>query len=102
MTPHFDGETIQLFHLNNAHTDSDTLVHFGANVIHASGNLAATVAIRSSTCPGRPSLRDDRRRGEMLPRRRKQHSGRRGRSGEHRSLRACHDALVTIRDECRS
>src|SRR5262245_12860171 len=36
MTLHFDGETIQLFHPPNAHTDSDTLVHFKrANVIHA-------------------------------------------------------------------
>ena len=34
MTLHFDGETIQLFHPPDAHTDSDTLVHFKrANVI---------------------------------------------------------------------
>ena len=40
MTLHFDGETVQLFHPNNAHTDSDTLVHFKrANVIHASGTI---------------------------------------------------------------
>jgi glyoxylase-like metal-dependent hydrolase (beta-lactamase superfamily II) len=40
MTLHFDGETIQLFHPPNAHTDSDTLVHFKrANVIHASGTI---------------------------------------------------------------
>src|ERR1044072_5020323 len=40
MTLHFDGETIQLFHPPNAHTDSDTLVHFErANVIHASGTF---------------------------------------------------------------
>jgi glyoxylase-like metal-dependent hydrolase (beta-lactamase superfamily II) len=40
MTLHFGGETIQLFHLPNAHTDSDTLVHFKrANVIHASGTI---------------------------------------------------------------
>ncbi len=40
MTLHFDGETIQLFHPANAHTDSDTLVHFTrANVIHASGTI---------------------------------------------------------------
>ena len=40
MTIHFDGETIQLFHPPNAHTDSDTLVHFKrANVIHASGTI---------------------------------------------------------------
>ena len=40
MTLHFDGETVQLFHPSNAHTDSDTLVHFKrANVIHASGAI---------------------------------------------------------------
>src|SRR5262245_47708691 len=40
MTLHFSGETIQLFHPPNAHTDSDTLVHFKrANVIHASGTI---------------------------------------------------------------
>ena len=40
MTLHFDGETIQLFHPPDAHTDSDTLVHFKrANVIHASGTI---------------------------------------------------------------
>ncbi len=40
MTLHFGGETIQLFHPANAHTDSDTLVHFmRANVIHASGTI---------------------------------------------------------------
>ena len=40
MTLHFDGETVQLFHPPNAHTDSDTLVHFKrANVIHASGTI---------------------------------------------------------------
>jgi cyclase len=40
LTLHFDGETVQLFHPPNAHTDSDTLVHFKrANVIHASGTI---------------------------------------------------------------
>ena len=40
MTLHFGGETVQLFHVENAHTDSDTLVHFKrANVIHASGTF---------------------------------------------------------------
>jgi cyclase len=40
MRIHFDGETVQLFHPANAHTDSDTLVHFKrANVIHASGTI---------------------------------------------------------------
>jgi len=40
MTLHVDGETVQLFHPPNAHTDNDTLVHFKrANVIHASGTI---------------------------------------------------------------
>src|SRR5215470_12054230 len=40
MTIHFDGETVQLFHPPNAHTDNDTLVRFKrANVIHASGTI---------------------------------------------------------------
>jgi len=40
MTLHFGGETVQLFHPPNAHTDNDTLVHFKrANVIHASGTI---------------------------------------------------------------
>jgi cyclase len=40
MTLHFGGETVQLFHPPNAHTDSDTLVYFKrANVIHASGTI---------------------------------------------------------------
>jgi cyclase len=40
VTLHFGGETVQLFHPPNAHTNSDTLVHFKrANVIHASGTI---------------------------------------------------------------
>jgi glyoxylase-like metal-dependent hydrolase (beta-lactamase superfamily II) len=40
MTIHFDGETVQLYHVSRAHTDNDTLVHFTrANVIHASGTF---------------------------------------------------------------
>jgi cyclase len=40
LTIHFAGETVQLFHPPNAHTDNDTLVHFKrANVIHASGTI---------------------------------------------------------------
>jgi glyoxylase-like metal-dependent hydrolase (beta-lactamase superfamily II) len=40
MTLHFDGETVELIHVPNAHTDNDTLVHFKqANVIHASGTF---------------------------------------------------------------
>ena len=35
ITFHFNGDTINVFHLSNAHTDGDAAVHFrGANVIH--------------------------------------------------------------------
>jgi glyoxylase-like metal-dependent hydrolase (beta-lactamase superfamily II) len=45
MTLHFDGETVELVHVPNAHTDNDTLVHFKrANVIHASGTFGGTGA----------------------------------------------------------
>jgi glyoxylase-like metal-dependent hydrolase (beta-lactamase superfamily II) len=45
MTLYFDGETIELFHIPNAHTDSDTLVHFKrANVFHASGTFGGAGA----------------------------------------------------------
>lgn len=41
MTIHFDGDTVELIHVPNAHTDNDTLVRFvRANVIHASGTTA--------------------------------------------------------------
>jgi glyoxylase-like metal-dependent hydrolase (beta-lactamase superfamily II) len=40
LTLHFDGETVELFHVPIAHTDNDTLVHFKrANVFHASGTF---------------------------------------------------------------
>ena len=40
MTLNIDGETVELVHVPNAHTDNDTLVHFKrANVIHASGTF---------------------------------------------------------------
>ncbi len=43
MTIHFGGETVELIHVPNAHTDNDTLVRFKrANVIHASGTLGDT------------------------------------------------------------
>jgi glyoxylase-like metal-dependent hydrolase (beta-lactamase superfamily II) len=36
VTFHLNGETIEIFHLENAHTDGDGVVHFkNANVIHA-------------------------------------------------------------------
>jgi glyoxylase-like metal-dependent hydrolase (beta-lactamase superfamily II) len=45
MTLHFDGETVELIHVPNAHTDNDTLVHFKrANVIHASGTFGGAGA----------------------------------------------------------
>jgi cyclase len=45
MTLHFDGETVELFHVPNAHTDNDTLVHFKrANVMHASGTFGGAGA----------------------------------------------------------
>ena len=45
MTLRFDGETIELVHVPNAHTDNDTLVHFKrANVIHASGTFGGAGA----------------------------------------------------------
>jgi len=40
MTIHFGGETVELVHVPDAHTDNDTLVRFKrANVIHASGTI---------------------------------------------------------------
>jgi glyoxylase-like metal-dependent hydrolase (beta-lactamase superfamily II) len=45
MTIHFAGETVELIHIPNAHTDSDTLVHFKrANVFHASGTFGGAGA----------------------------------------------------------
>jgi cyclase len=101
MTLHFDGETIQLFHPNNAHTDSDTLVYFErANVIHASGtfggdgsypffdmssggSLAGMIAAEEKML----SLADENTRIQADE----------GDPASTASLRACHDALVTIR-----
>ena len=101
MTLHFNGETIQLFHPSNAHTDSDTLVHFErANVIHASGtfggdgtypffdvssggSLAGTIAAQEKML----SLADENTRIQADE----------GEPASTASLRACHDALVTIR-----
>ena len=101
MTLHFDGETIELFHPTNAHTDSDTLVHFErANVIHASGtfggdgsypffdmssggSLAGTIAAEEKML----SLADANTRIQADE----------GDPASTASLRECHDALVTIR-----
>jgi glyoxylase-like metal-dependent hydrolase (beta-lactamase superfamily II) len=36
ITFHINGETLRAFHVSNAHTDGDSVIHFqGANVIHA-------------------------------------------------------------------
>jgi glyoxylase-like metal-dependent hydrolase (beta-lactamase superfamily II) len=101
MTLHFGGETVQLFHVPNAHTDSDSLVHFKrANVIHASGtfggdgsypffdmssggSLAGTIAAQKKML----SLADANTRivpDEGVP-------------GSTDVLRECHDALIAIR-----
>jgi glyoxylase-like metal-dependent hydrolase (beta-lactamase superfamily II) len=101
MALHFGGDTVQLFHVPNAHTDSDTLVHFKrANVIHASGtfggdgsypffdmssggSLAGTIAAQEKML----SLSDANTR--IVPDE--------GEPGSTAVLRACHDALVEIR-----
>jgi glyoxylase-like metal-dependent hydrolase (beta-lactamase superfamily II) len=101
LTLHFGGEAVQLFHVPNAHTDSDTLVHFKrANVIHASGtfggdgsypffdmssggSLAGTIAAQEKML----SLADANTRivpDEGVP-------------GSTAMLRECHDALIAIR-----
>jgi cyclase len=101
MALHFGGDTVQLFHVPNAHTDSDTLVQFKrANVIHASGtfggdgsypffdmssggSLAGTIAAQEKML----SLADANTR--IVPDE--------GEPGSSAALRACHDALVEIR-----
>ncbi|HZF28532.1 MAG TPA: MBL fold metallo-hydrolase [Gammaproteobacteria bacterium] len=101
MTLHFDGETIQLFHPPNAHTDSDTLVHFQrANVIHASGTFGGDggYAFFDSSTGGSLagmivaeekmlSLADDKTR--IIPDE--------GDPASTEALRASRDALVAIR-----
>jgi glyoxylase-like metal-dependent hydrolase (beta-lactamase superfamily II) len=101
MTLHLDGETVQLFHAPNAHTDSDTLVHFKrANVIHASGtfggndsypffdmssggSLAGVIAAQEKML----SLSDEKTRIMADE----------GDPASTEALRSCHEALVTIR-----
>ena len=101
MTLHFDGETVELVHVPNAHTDNDTLVHFKrANVIHASGtfggagaypffdmssggSLAGTIGAEEKMI----SLCDDRTRVIADE----------GDPGSTEGLKASHDMLVTIR-----
>jgi cyclase len=101
MTLHFDGETVELIHPPNAHTDNDTLVHFKrANVIHASGtfggdgsypffdmssggSLAGTIVAEEKML----SLADDKTRIMADE----------GDPASTAALKASHDALVTIR-----
>jgi cyclase len=101
LTLHFDGETVELFHPPNAHTDNDTLVHFKrANVIHASGtfggdgsypffdmssggSLAGMIAAEEKML----SLADAKTRIMADE----------GEPASTAALKACHDALVTIR-----
>jgi glyoxylase-like metal-dependent hydrolase (beta-lactamase superfamily II) len=101
MTLHFDGETVELFHSPNAHTDNDTLVHFKrANVIHASGtfggdgsypffdmssggSLAGMIVAEEkmlALADGQTKIMADE-----------------GEPAGTEALKACHDALVTIR-----
>ena len=105
MTLNVDGETVQLFHAPNAHTDSDTLVHFKrANVIHASGtfggdgsypffdmssggSLAGVIAAQEKML----SLADEKTRIIADE----------GDPSSTEVLRSCHDALVTIRARVR-
>jgi len=101
MTIHFDGETVQLIHAPQAHTDNDTLVYFKrANVIHASGtfggdrsypffdmssggSLAGTIAAEEKML----ALSDGKTRVIADE----------GDPGSTEGLKASHDMLVTIR-----
>jgi cyclase len=101
MTLHVDGETVELFHVPNAHTDNDTLVRFKrANVIHASGtfggdgsypffdlssggSLAGMIAAEGKML----SLADDKTRIQADE----------GDPATRESLKATHDMLVTLR-----
>lgn len=99
MTIHFGGETVELFHVPNAHTDNDALVRFKrANVIHASGtigdagypffdmssggSLAGTIAAEARML----ALADDRTR--ILPDE--------GAPADKAFLETSHDALARI------
>ena len=101
MTIHFDGETIELIHAPNAHTDSDTLVWFRrADVIHASGTFSSGSAYPFfDTSSGGSltgmigaeakmlSLSDERTK--IIPDE--------GDPGSKAALQASHDMLVTVR-----
>jgi len=101
MTLHFDGETIQLFHPHNAHTDSDTLVHFErANVIHASGTFGGDGSYPFFDVSSGGSLVGMIAAEEKMLSVADEHTRIQADEGDPAStasLRACHDALVTIR-----
>ena len=101
MTLHFDGETIQLLHPNNAHTDSDTLVHFErANVIHASGTFGGDGSYPFFDMSSGGSLAgmiDAEEKMLSLADENTRIQADEGDPASTASLRACHDALVTIR-----
>jgi glyoxylase-like metal-dependent hydrolase (beta-lactamase superfamily II) len=44
LSHHFNGEGIQLFHVPNAHTDGDSIVHFRGTDVIALGDLMSTEA----------------------------------------------------------
>ncbi len=101
MTLHVGGETIELMHVANAHTDSDTLVRFRhANVVHMSGtfgndqtytffdmssggSLAGTIAAQERVL----AFADERTRIIADE----------GDAATTAALRASHDAFVTVR-----
>jgi len=101
MTLHFDGETIQLLHPHNAHTDSDTLVHFQrANVIHASGTFGGDGSYPFFDMSSGGSLAgmiDAEEKMLSLADENTRIQADEGDPASTASLRACHDALVTIR-----
>ena len=101
MTLHFDGETIQLLHPHNAHTDSDTLVHFErANVIHASGTFGGDGSYPFFDMSSGGSLAgmiDAEEKMLSLADENTRIQADEGDPASTASLRACHDALVTIR-----
>jgi len=101
MTLHFDGETIQLLHPHNAHTDSDTLVHFErANVIHASGTFGGDGSYPFFDMSSGGSLAgmiDAEEKMLSLADENTRIQADEGDPAGSASLRACHDALVTIR-----
>jgi len=102
MTLHFDGETVELFHVPNAHTDNDTLVHFKrADVIHASGTFGGDGAYPFFDMSSRGSL------AGMIAAEEKMLSladgktkimADEGEPASAESLKATHDMLVALRE----